>query len=68
MLRSGSRPLSISYFLIAEADSLGNMLREMQEEKKLKDDFIIMYSDIVCNASLEGAMRLHYESKKPKKN
>ena len=29
MLRSGSRPLTISYFLLAEPDSLGNMLREM---------------------------------------
>jgi len=59
VLKSNSHPLSITYFKMEEADSLGSMLREMCELRSLKDDFIIMYSDIICNASLEGAMRLH---------
>lgn len=46
---------------------MANALREIHHRKDIWNDFIVMYSDIVCNASLEQAMKMHYEIKQAEK-
>ena len=41
--------------------SLAQALKELDEMSDINDDFILMQGDIVTNASLDAAMRMHYK-------
>ena len=54
---------SIKYIRLQEATSLADALREVGTLPGLRDDFILMQGDIVCNASLEPALKSHWACK-----
>ena len=41
--------------------SLAQALKELEEMCEIKDDFILMQGDIVTNASLDEAIKMHYK-------
>jgi len=45
---------------LQDASSLGNTLREISDHPSLEDQFLVMYSDIVCNANIEPAIKMHW--------
>ena len=55
--------IKIKYEKLKEPYCLANGLREISQRNDLLDDFIVMYSDIVCNADLGPAIKMHYDIK-----
>lgn len=59
--------ITIKYELLQEPYNYGNVIRQMNERTDIWDDFIVMYSDIVCNANLNPALKMHYDIKAAEK-
>jgi len=55
--------LKITYIKLESAQSLADALREVNDSVELRDEFILVMGDIVCNADLTDALKMHYNSK-----
>lgn len=53
----------ITYIKIQSAENLNAALREVNESVELRDEFLLCSGDIVCNADLSGAIKMHYKAK-----
>ena len=49
--------------LTDDAKSLGDVLRQVAENKLLKDDFVLVRADTVSNIDLRPAIQMHYQIK-----
>lgn len=56
------RNIKVTYFILQDASNLGNTLREINEFESLEEQFLVMYSDIVCNANIEPAIKMHWDA------
>jgi translation initiation factor eIF-2B subunit epsilon len=59
--------LKITYIKLESAQSLAEALREVNDSVELRDEFILCQGDIVCNADLSDALKMHYKSKQEAK-
>ena len=46
-----------------ESESLGDALREVADLKVLRDDFIVVRSDIITNIDIQDALKMHMHTK-----
>jgi len=53
----------ITYVKLEQANSVASALREVNDSVELRDDFLVLQGDIVCNADLSDALRMHYKKK-----
>jgi len=61
--------IQITPFKLDKANSVASALREINDSNvKLKEDFIIMAGDVVTNARLQDAIKMHLGAKKKGKN
>jgi translation initiation factor eIF-2B subunit epsilon len=58
-----SNNFKITYVKLEQANSVASALREVNDSVELRDDFLVLQGDIVCNADLSGALRMHYKKK-----
>jgi NDP-sugar pyrophosphorylase family protein len=54
--------IRVTYFTLQDASNLGNTLREVNDLESLEEQFLVMYSDIVCNANIEPAIKMHWDA------
>ena len=54
--------IKVTYFTLQDASNLGNTLREVNDFESLEEQFLVMYSDIVCNANIEPAIKMHWDA------
>jgi len=56
--------VKIQFITLAEQPkTLGDVLREINQNGVLTNDFLLVRSDMISNASIKGALKAHYESK-----
>jgi len=54
--------VKIQFITLAEQPkTLGDVLREINQNGVLTNDFLLVRSDMISNASIKGALKAHYE-------
>jgi len=67
MIGKSRNNFKITYIKLEKPVSMADALREVNDAVELRDEFILISGDIVCNADLAPALKMHYKAKQENK-